>query len=63
MCIRDRNGIGGRIYPYNFNNKEGFLFTTAATGKMRDFAQDLDSFFGKIWFFDLSTKKKTCFQA
>ena len=62
-CTFATNGIGGRIYPYNFNNKEGFLFTTAATGKMRDFAQDLDSFFGKIWFFDLSTKKKNLFSS
>ena len=30
---------------------------------MRDFAQDLDSFFGKIWFFDLSTKKKNLFSS
>ena len=60
-CTYETNGLGGRIYPYTFQEKKGFLITTAATGEMKKKAQDPNSFFGKIWFFDLATKEKFLF--
>jgi len=60
-CTKETNGLGGRIYPYNFEGKKGFLLTTAATDKMKTKSQDLESFFGKIWFFELATKDKILF--
>ena len=60
-CTKETNGLGGRIYPYNFKGKKGFLLTTAATDKMKIKSQDLESFFGKIWFFELATKNKILF--
>lgn len=60
-CTKETNGLGGRIYPYNFEGKNGFLLTTAATDKMKTKSQDIESFFGKIWFFELATKNKTLF--
>ena len=63
QCTKETNGLGGRIYPYIFNGKKGFLLTTAATDKMKNKSQDLKSFFGKIWFFELATKNKILFSA
>ena len=60
-CTYETNGLGGRIYPYIFKEKKGFLLTTAATGKMKKKSQDVKSFFGKIWFFELATKNKILF--
>ncbi len=60
-CTKETNGLGGRIYPYIFNEKKGFLLTTAATDKMKEKSQNLESFFGKIWFFELATKNKILF--
>ena len=61
QCTKETNGLGGRIYPYIFQGKKGFLLTTAATDKMKNKSQDLESFFGKIWFFELATKNKILF--
>ena len=61
QCTKETNGLGGRIYPYIFKEKNGFLLTTAATDKMKKKSQDLESFFGKIWFFELATKNKILF--
>ena len=61
QCTKETNGLGGRIYPYIFKEKKGFLITTAATDKMKKKSQDLKSFFGKIWFFELETKNKILF--
>ena len=33
QCTKETNGLGGRIYPYIFKEKNGFLLTTAATDK------------------------------
>ena len=62
-CTYETNGLGGRIYPYIFKEKKGFLLTTAATGKMKKKSQDVKSFFGKIWFFELATKNKILFSS
>ena len=43
------------------NNKEGILFTTAASGTERDLAQDDNSMFGKILFLSLDSEKKIIF--
>lgn len=60
-CTYATNTLGGRIFPYSHNNIEGFLITTGAADKEKNFAQDLNSFFGKIWFFSLEDKKKILF--
>ena len=49
------------MVKYNFNNKEGILFTTAASGTERDLAQDDNSMFGKILFLSLDSEKKIIF--
>ncbi len=61
QCTYETNGLGGRIYPYIFKEKKGFLLTTAATSKMKKKSQDVKSFFGKIWFFEFATKNKILF--
>ena len=53
--------IGWQNISLYFQEKNGFLLTTAATDKMKKKSQDLESFFGKIWFFELATKNKILF--
>ena len=60
-CTEGTNALGGRMVKYNFNNKEGILFTTAASGTERDLAQDDNSMFGKILFLSLDSEKKIIF--
>ena len=56
----ETNGLGEEFILIHFK-KKGFLITTAATGEMKKKAQDPNSFFGKIWFFDLTKKKNFYF--
>ena len=49
---------GGRIKEFNFNGQNGFLLTTAAVLEESNLAQDDNSFFGKIIFFDLNGEYK-----
>ena len=51
------NNYGGRISSGKFNNKDGIILTTGATGnEERHFAQDPNSHLGKILFFSLNDK-------
>ena len=53
---KETNGLGGRIYPYIFKEKNGFLLTTAATDKMKKKSQDLNLSLVKFGFW-ISNKK------
>ena len=51
------NNYGGRISSGKFNNKDGIILTTGATGnEERHFAQDPNSHLGKILFFSFDEK-------
>lgn len=60
-CTEGTNALGGRIVQYKFNNKDGILFTTAASGAEKDLAQDDNSLFGKILFISLDGENKIIF--
>tara|TARA_B100001121_G_scaffold260266_1_gene239688 strand:+ start:1379 stop:2656 length:1278 start_codon:yes stop_codon:yes gene_type:complete len=59
QCLE--NTLGGRIHFYKHLGKDGFLFTTGASGKEKDLAQDDNSLYGKIIFFNLENYKKIIF--
>ncbi len=59
QCLK--NTLGGRIHFYEHLGKDGFLFTTGASDKEKDLAQDDNSLYGKIIFFNLENYKKTIF--
>ena len=54
-CSKDT--YGGRIASFNFNNKDGFLLTMSAQEEWKHLAQDANSPYGKILFFDLNNSK------
>lgn len=59
QCLK--NTLGGRIHFYKHLGKDGFLFTTGASDKEKDLAQDDNSLYGKIIFFDFENYKKIIF--
>lgn len=53
----NNNIIAGKMATYNHDGKEGLLVTTGSDGRSKKkYAQLDDSVYGKILFFDLSTK-------
>ena len=56
QCLK--NTLGGRIHFYKHLGKDGFLFTTGASDKEKDLAQDDNSLYGKIIFLILKIIKK-----
>ena len=59
QCLE--NTLGGRIHFYKHLGKDGFLFTTGASDKEKNLAQDDNSLYGKILFFDLENYKNIIF--
>ena len=50
------NTLGGRLINYNHMNLEGLLVSMGASDKEKELAQNDNSPYGKILFFDLDTK-------
>lgn len=55
------NTLGGRLINYNHMNLEGLLVSMGASDKEKELAQNDNSPYGKILFFDLDTKKHIIF--
>ena len=55
------NTLGGRLINYKHMNVEGLLVSMGASGKEKELAQNDNSPYGKILFFDLDTKKHIIF--
>ena len=59
VCLS--NTLGGRLINYNHMNVEGLLVSMGASDKEKELAQNDNSPYGKILFFDLNTKKHIIF--